>query len=169
VTYQSADKILYEGKTLRCYDEWLLRPYWKRYQFPHTPFAVMYTSCWRGYEATWRIDGDAFWLIGLNSRLRSDDAYAKLRSNPRRAAAIDSLHLCSTEQPVLADWIDGSLTAYSGEMVDWGWSPPPKFEFTHEIEIRAGRVIAFDTYDEIEMCARENRNAVFPMLVEDAE
>ncbi|MCA3028978.1 MAG: hypothetical protein ING66_10315 [Rhodocyclaceae bacterium] len=169
MTYQSSDTILFEDKLLRCYDESLLHPYWKRYQFTHAPFSVAYTSCWRGYEAAWQISDGALWLIGLDGKLSNSEVSTALRSDPRRAAAIDSILTSSPDRPILADWIDGLLTAHSGEMIDWGWAPPPKFEFTHQIKILAGRVVRLDTYDEIEMCERENRNAVFPTLVEDPE
>ena len=54
------------------------------------------TACWRGYQGTWEIKDDRFYLVGLRGRLR-------LREG----------------DPILADWFSGVLRVPKGELLQY--------------------------------------------------
>jgi hypothetical protein len=55
---------------------------------------ILSTACWRGYQGTWKIEDNQFFLIELRGRLR-----------------------LVGDHPLLADWITTTIAVSSGEFI----------------------------------------------------
>jgi hypothetical protein len=102
MTAQACDSILIEGKEHRLYCE-PLESFWHEYN-PKPSFIPSNTACWRGYIASWKIEGHKLYLTEIeteNENLKMDKVF------PDRQA------------PVFADWYSGKLRIPQGEMLQY--------------------------------------------------
>jgi hypothetical protein len=77
------------------------------------------TGCWRGYQGTWEIVGQHFYLVGLRGRYR-----------------------ILGEQPILADWFSGVLRISAVESLQFA---KRGFGIDHEeeiyVEVVGGKIV----------------------------
>ena len=113
MTCQSPEAIEYEGKQLPLYSEPLMP------RLPPSgrggmnigkldddyPFEVSCTANWRGYVASWKIEADRLYLVGISGRLLKGVE-----------ASISDL-FPGTSGPVLANWFSGELSIECGNVI----------------------------------------------------
>ncbi|MCH6198556.1 hypothetical protein MMU07_03120 [Aquiflexum sp. LQ15W] len=94
MTLQSADKLIYDDKTYYIYAE-PLSDYLKQAALPY-PLVAPNTACWRGYSATYTVQGNKLFLTEWKGYIRDF-----------MQVGID--YLFPGESFVFADWFTGSI------------------------------------------------------------
>ena len=115
-TAQIPDIITYEGKKRPLMTN-PLESFFKEGERPkfHTKPGVRVTSNWRGYVAFWEVEGDALYLVGLDSWVCED-----LRpENCKRADLKELFGEKFRDGKVKADWFTGDLRMSDGELLQY--------------------------------------------------
>ena len=102
MTAQFSDHIVMEGQEHRLYCE-PLEMFWNG-DNPKPDFAPPHTGCWRGYIASWKVEGSKLYLTGIdteNENLKMEKVF------PDR------------KPPIFADWFTGELRIPQGEMIQY--------------------------------------------------
>jgi hypothetical protein len=102
MTAQICDKIIIEDQEHRLYCE-PLESFWNEYN-PKPDFVPLHTGCWRGYLASWKVEGSKLYLTGIeteNENLKMEKVF------PVKQASI------------FADWFTGELRIPKGEMLQY--------------------------------------------------
>ena len=102
MTAQVSDNIFIDSQKHRLYCE-PLESFWN-YDNPKPAFVSPHTACWRGYIASWKIEGSKLYLTQIeteNENLKMEKLF------PDRQA------------PVFADWYTGELRVPQGEMTEY--------------------------------------------------
>ena len=122
MTAQVADKLQYQGQSYSLLTN-PLEDYFTRGR--HKPdFRVPHTGMWRGYVATWLVEGDLLFLVGLEGCLTNG-----------RPATVSTI-FPTAKGSVLADWYSGSLRFASGHIMRYvhrGYGSRFEQEFTLQI------------------------------------
>ncbi|HYG80014.1 MAG TPA: hypothetical protein VD861_06480 [Pyrinomonadaceae bacterium] len=111
-TAQAPDVIHYEGKQYKLFAN-PLESFFKRGERPkfHIGPGSMSTANWRGYVATWKVEEDMLYLVGLDSWVCKD-----LRpENCKRADLRELFGEKYRDGKVRADWFTGDLRLPDGE------------------------------------------------------
>ena len=95
MTLQSADILIYQDNTYYIYAE-PLRGYLKQASLPY-PLVAPNTACWRGYSATYTIQGNKLFLTEWKGHIRD---FIKVEMD----------YLFPGESFVFADWFTGSIS-----------------------------------------------------------
>lgn len=102
MTAQVCDNIIIEEEEHPLYCE-PLESFWNEYH-PKPDFRPPNTACWRGYVASWKIEGSKLYLTGIdteNENLKIEKVF------PGKKA------------PVFADWYTGELRIPKGEKLQY--------------------------------------------------
>lgn len=128
VTAQIADKLQYQGRSYNLLANPLENLFTRRRYKPD--FRVPHTGMWRGYVATWLVEGDLLLLVGLEGCLKDGQPATISTIFPAAAGS------------VLADWYSGSLRFASGHITRYvhrGYGSRFEQEFT--LQVAEGVVI----------------------------
>jgi hypothetical protein len=126
MTAQSSETIIIEGLEYSLFAE-PLESYWNDLK-PKPKFFARYTSCWRGYVATWEIIAGKLYLIDINTQ-----------NDTLRISSI----FPQTAGPVIANWYSGKLRIPSGELLEYvhaGYES--KYERDIFITVKKGEIIS---------------------------
>jgi hypothetical protein len=102
MTAQLCDNIIIENEEHGLYCE-PLESFWNEYH-PKPQFRPPHTACWRGYVASWKIEGGKLYLTGIeteNENLKIEKVFP------------------GQKMPVFADWYTGELRIPQGEMLQY--------------------------------------------------
>ena len=115
-TAQAPDVIHYEGKKYNLFTN-PLESYFKESERPKFQIGPgsMSTANWRGYVATWKVEDDTLYLVGLDSWICKD-----LRpENCKRADLKELFGEKYRDGKVKADWFTGDLRMPDGERLQY--------------------------------------------------
>jgi hypothetical protein len=104
MTIQVPDHIIYEGERLLTWS-FPLEPYYEDHPPPR--FGIFHTGLRRGYVATWGLEGETLYLIGIEVR-RPDGTVAGLAELfPGRGAKVEAtwfsgeIRICAARDPTV--------------------------------------------------------------------
>jgi hypothetical protein len=144
-TAQVPDIITFEGKKRPLLTN-PLESYFKEGERPkfHTRPGGVVTSNWRGYVATWEIEGDTLYLVGLDSWVCKD-----FRSeNCKKADLLELFGENFKDGKVKADWFTGDLRIPDGELLQYvhmGYGSV--YERDIILSVAAGKVTGKEVFD----------------------
>ena len=102
MTAQISDNIIIEGQEYKLYCE-PLESFWNEFN-PKPDFIPPHTACWRGYVASWKVEGRKLYLTGIetkNENLKTEKVFPDMKA------------------PIFAEWYTGELRIPKGEMLQY--------------------------------------------------
>ena len=113
MTAQMPDVLIYKGEKLELFCN-PLEIYFEREERARPSFVPWHTANWRGYVATWEIDDDRLYLMGIVGRIQAGpDPWM----DSRMFALDDLFPECGDR--VEAKWFTGQLRVPRGEVVNY--------------------------------------------------
>ena len=152
-TAQQPDVIHYEGKKYMLFTN-PLESYFKEDERPKFRISQggISTGNWRGYVATWRVEDDTLYLVGLDSWICKD-----LRpENCKRADLKELFGDKFRDGKVKADWFTGDLRMPDGEQlryVHMGYDSVYEREII--LDVAAGKITGKQVIDNTKMKSKE--------------
>lgn len=102
MTAQVCDNIIIEKEEHGLYSE-PLESFWNEYK-PKPQYRPPHTACWRGYIASWKIEGSKLYLTGIETE----------NENLKIEKVFPGLHM-----PIFANWYTGELRIPKGERLQY--------------------------------------------------
>ncbi|MDP5138604.1 hypothetical protein ORJ04_21895 [Rheinheimera baltica] len=134
-TAQSPDKILINGEEFSLNTN-PLESFLQSVNWEPPEEAVIWSSNWRGYLATWEIKNESLVLVNMTIEIDSDPS----KDKRERRCIIETVF--PEKKQVVADWFNGALIIPDGEMTNYvhmGYGST--YEKYQIINIKSGSVI----------------------------
>lgn len=104
MTAQFAETLIYKGEHLRMATE-PLEKYLSGLE-DGSPFRMLHTACWRGYQGTWELKDNKLYLVDLTGRGADD-----------KEVGMD--YLFPNQKEKFADWFSGEIRIQQGEQLEY--------------------------------------------------
>jgi hypothetical protein len=147
-TPQAPDKLIYEGQLYHLYSNPLESYYESRKDRPSffinpDPRQIS-TGLWRGYIATWKIEGGALYLVEIESWICDESQNNKCR----RADLKELFGAKYRDGKVEADWYSGELKLPLGEILRHVWLGYSSiYEKEIILKVESGKVVGKELID----------------------
>ena len=147
-TPQAPDKLIYEGKPYDLFSN-PLESYFEsgkdrpRFFIDPDPKHLL-TGLWRGYIATWKIEGGALYLVEIDSWICDESQNNKCR----RADLKELFGAKYRDGKAEADWYSGELKLPVGKMLRSVWSEYSSiYEKEIILKVESGKVVGKELID----------------------